>query len=147
MASHTYYDYKKGKHMTISHDSEEYRVLMSGGESGGEVGESGDTVHTGVNSVPAHTQEQPYRGEYGASSKWSKEAWDRSMEKAKARHPDNPGKDKANRYGWYTTLLFLGAIGSAGTGMLFISAFLGLIAWVMLIVTLVTYVSASIKGH
>lgn len=147
MASHTKpdYDHMEGSRISLGYGID--NTSDTGGESGGEVGESGDNVSPSVNSVPAHTQEQPYRGEYGASSKWSKEAWDRSMEKAKARHPDNPGKDKANRYGWYTTLLFLGAIGSAGTGMLFISAFLGLIAWVMLIVTLVTYVSASIKGH
>jgi hypothetical protein len=52
MASHTYYDYTRGKHVTISHDSEEYRVLSGGGESGGEVVNSGRIVSPHVNNVP-----------------------------------------------------------------------------------------------
>ena len=55
MASHTYYDYTRGKHVTISHDSEEYRVLTGGGESGGEVVNSGRIPHAHVNSVPAYS--------------------------------------------------------------------------------------------
>ena len=60
MASHTYYDYRENRYVTISHDSEEYRHLMSSGEYGGEVVESGRTVSPHVNTVPVQAQQETF---------------------------------------------------------------------------------------
>lgn len=77
MASHTYYDYKMGKHVTISHDSEEYRELVHGGDKWGEVGNTSPLPppHVNEESVkPSHIINGPNEELNIATDKTAK-AW------------------------------------------------------------------------
>lgn len=128
MASHTSPDYEhmEGSRIALGYGID--NTSDTGGESGGEVGESGDTVHTGVNTVPVQ------------GSKWSREAWDNSWDKAKvAKEKQNPMRRKANTVGLYSAGMLGAAIVIGMMGGLIISAFIGAIGWIGIVTMLVMY--------
>lgn len=128
MASHEPIWYYSKRESPYSHNQGIDDTSDTGGESGGEVGNSGDTVHTGVNSVPVQ------------ASKWSREAWNTSWERAKEeKERQNPMRRKANTVGLYSAGMLGAAIVLAMMGGLIISAFLGAIGWIGIVTMLVMY--------
>lgn len=100
----------------------------TGGEDGGEVVDSGPNPHAHVNTVPV------------SGSKWGKESWDRSVEKAKeGAARQNPMRRKANRLAYYCMFILLAAIGISAMGGFIISAFLGLIGYIGLVTVGIMY--------
>lgn len=126
--SHTKPDYTtmEGSRISLGYGIDD--ASNTGGDSGGEVVNSGRNPHAHVNNVPI------------SGSKWSKEAWNRSMEKAKEEKArQNPMRRKANTVGLYSAGIMMVAILLAMVGGLIISAFLGAIAWLGIVTMLVMY--------
>lgn len=128
MASHEPIWYYSKRESPYSHNHGIDNQSNTSGESGGEVVNSGRIVSPHVNSVPVQ------------GSKWGREAWDTSWEKAKKeKERQNPMRRKANTVGLYSAFILGAAIVLGAVGGLILSAFLGVIGWLGIVTMLVMY--------
>lgn len=128
MASHTSPDYEhmEGSRKPLGYGTND--TDNTGGESGGEVVNSGRIVSPHVNTVPVQ------------ASRWSKASWDSSWEKAKRdKKYQNPMRSKANKVGLYSAGMLGAAIVLAMMGGLIFSAFIGAIGWIGIVTMLAMY--------